>query len=103
VKSGYSAIQLIYYFTCGEDEVRAWTIRKGTLAPKAAAVIHKDFERGFICAEVMKCDDFIELGSENAVKGEGKYKQCGKEYEVQDGDIIFFRFNVTATGEKPKK
>jgi len=95
VKTGYSALQLIHFFTCGSDEVKAWTIRNNTKAPQAAGVIHTDFERGFICAEVMKYEDFKELGSEGAVKASGKYKQEGKTYTVADADIIFFKFNVT--------
>src|SRR4051812_9952910 len=79
LKTGYSALQLIHYFTCGEDEVKCWTIRKGCRAPQAAGVIHTDFEKGFICAEIMKYDDLIELGDENTVKSEGKYRQHGKE------------------------
>ena len=97
IKTGYHALQLIHFFTAGEDEVKCWTIRQGTKAPKAAGVIHTDFEKGFICAEVMKYTDLVELGTEHAVKAEGKMKQCGKEYVVEDGDIIYFRFNVTAT------
>jgi obg-like ATPase 1 len=100
VVMGYSALKLIYYFTGGPDEVRAWTIRKSTKAPGAAGVIHTDFERGFIMAEVMKYDDLKELGSENAVKANGKYSQKGKEYVVEDGDIIYFKFNVTAPAKK---
>ena len=73
--------------------MRCWTVRKGSKAPTAAGVIHSDFENGFICAEVMKYDDFVQLGSEAEVKKEGKYKMCGKEYVVEDGDIIFFKFN----------
>jgi len=97
---GYAALQLIYYFTGGPDEVRAWTIRKNTKAPGAAGVIHTDFERGFIMAEVMKYEDLKELGSETAVKAAGKYLQKGKEYVVEDGDIIYFKFNVTAPAKK---
>ena len=93
-------MQLIYYFTGGPDEVRAWTIRRLTKAPQAAGVIHSDFERGFIMAEVMKYNDLKELGSESAVKANGKYMQKGKEYVVEDGDIIYFKFNVTASGKK---
>ena len=100
IKIGYHTLQLIHYFTAGEDEVKCWTIRAGTKAPGAAGVIHTDFERGFICAEIMKFDDLERLGSELAVKGEGLYRQMGKEYEVEDGDIIYFKFNVTA---QPKK
>jgi obg-like ATPase 1 len=95
ILAGYNALQLVYYFTAGEKEVRAWTIRRGTKAPGAAGVIHSDFERGFIMAEVMKYDDLKELGTENAVKAAGKYRQCGREYVVEDGDIIVFKFNVT--------
>lgn len=100
IKSGYKNLQLIHFFTAGEDEVKCWTIRDGTKAPQAAGVIHTDFERGFICAEVMKFDDLVEHGSENEVKGAGLYKQQGKDYEVLDGDVIFFRFNVTAKAKK---
>ena len=94
IRNGYTTLDLINYFTCGEDEVRAWTIRRRTKAPGAAGVIHTDFEKGFICAEVMKYEDLIQYGNEQAVKAEGKYKQNGKEYVVEDGDIIFFKFNV---------
>lgn len=96
IKTGYHSLNLIHFFTAGEDEVKCWTIRQGSKAPKAAGVIHTDFEKGFICAEVMKYDDLISLGSEIAVKAEGKMKQCGKEYVVEDGDVIYFRFNVTS-------
>mmetsp|Transcript_985 Transcript_985/g.2109 ORF Transcript_985/g.2109 Transcript_985/m.2109 type:complete len:404 (-) Transcript_985:2686-3897(-) len=99
---GYDTLNLIYFFTAGPDEVKCWTIRRGSLAPQAAGAIHTDFEKGFICAEVMKYEDFRELGSETAVKAAGKYKQQGKTYEVEDGDIIFFKFNV-ASGGKAKK
>lgn len=74
IKSGYKNLQLIHFFTAGEDEVKCWTIRDGTKAPQAAGVIHTDFERGFICAEVMKFDDLVEHGSENEVKAAGLYK-----------------------------
>lgn len=94
IKAGYNALDLIYFFTAGTDEVRCWTIRKQTKAPQAAGVIHTDFEKGFICAEIMKYDDLIHYGNEQTVKAEGKYVQKGKEYVVEDGDIIFFRFNV---------
>jgi len=79
ISTGYHTLDLIHFFTCGSDEVKCWTIRKGTKAPQAAGVIHTDFEKGFICAEVMKYDDFKELGSESAVKGAGKYRQEGKK------------------------
>ncbi|KAI9031261.1 P-loop containing nucleoside triphosphate hydrolase protein [Hyaloraphidium curvatum] len=100
IVAGYQALQLQYFFTAGEDEVRAWTIRKGTKAPQAAGVIHTDFERGFIMAEVMKYEDLHELETESAVKAAGKYVQKGKDYVVQDGDIIYFKFNVTAPQKK---
>lgn len=100
IKSGYKNLQLCHYFTAGEDEVRCWTIRDGWKAPQAAGIIHTDFERGFICAEVMKYDDFDRLGSVQAVKDEGLYRQQGKEYVVLDGDIIYFKFNVTAQKKK---
>lgn len=100
IKTGYKALDLIYFFTAGADEVRAWTIRADSKAPQAAGVIHTDFEKGFICAETMKYDDFISAGSENAVKAEGKYYQKGKEYVVLDGDIIFFKFNVVKEQKK---
>ena len=87
-------LDLITYFTAGEPEVHAWTIRRGTKAPQAAGKIHSDFERGFIRAEVMKCEDLFELGSEQAVKAAGKLGVEGKDYVVQDGDIMHFRFNV---------
>jgi obg-like ATPase 1 len=94
LKMGYKSLHLIHYFTAGADEVRAWTIRDGKSAPEAAGVIHTDFERGFICAEVMAYDDLKELGSEEEVKKAGKLRQQGKKYIVQDGDIIYFKFNV---------
>lgn len=95
ITTGYSSLQLQYYFTAGADEVRAWTVRRGAKAPQAAGVIHTDFERGFIMAEVMHYADLHELGSEAAAKAAGKYHQKGKEYVVEDGDVIFFKFNVT--------
>ncbi|XP_006659204.1 obg-like ATPase 1 [Oryza brachyantha] len=100
IKTGFAAIHLIYFFTAGPDEVRCWQIRRQTKAPQAAGTIHTDFERGFICAEVMKFEDLKELGSESAVKAAGKYRQEGKTYVVQDGDIIFFKFNVSGGGKK---
>ncbi|OII71195.1 GTP-binding protein [Cryptosporidium andersoni] len=100
INTGYSALNLLHYFTAGEDEVKCWTIRNGTKAPQAAGIIHSDFERGFICAEVYKYNDLIELGSEAAIKAAGKYMQKGKDYIVEDGDIIFFKFNVTNTSKK---
>ena len=94
IRSAYALLNLQTYFTAGEKEVRAWTIKEGMSAPQAAGVIHTDFEKGFIRAEVMKYNDFTELGSEQAVKESGKFKVEGKEYIVQDGDIMHFRFNV---------
>lgn len=93
IKAAYRLLDLITYFTAGVQEVRAWTIKKGTLAPQAAAVIHTDFEKGFIKAEVMGYDDFIQLGSEQACRDVGKLRIEGKEYLVHDGDIMHFRFN----------
>ncbi|GAA5815165.1 hypothetical protein MFLAVUS_008671 [Mucor flavus] len=103
IVAGYNALSLCYYFTAGPQEVRAWTVRKFTKAPQAAGVIHSDFERGFIMAEVMKYNDLKELGTEGAVKAAGKYMQKGKDYVVEDGDIIFFKFNVTASAGPKKK
>lgn len=94
IKKCYSLLGLISYLTAGEPEVRAWTITKGTKAPQAAGKIHSDFEKGFIRAEVIKYEDFVTLGSEAAVKEAGKMNVEGKEYVVQDGDIMHFRFNV---------
>ena len=94
IRTGYATLDLITYFTAGEPEVHAWTIARGTKAPQAAGKIHTDFERGFIRAEVMKCEDLFRLGSEQAVKSAGKLSIEGKEYVVQDGDIMHFRFNV---------
>lgn len=96
INTGYKALQLSYFFTAGEDEVKCWTIQNGTKAPQAAGRIHTDFEKGFIMAEVMKFDDFKELESEAAVKAAGKYRQQGKAYVVEDGDIILFKFNAGA-------
>ena len=94
IRACYQLLQLITYFTAGEKEVRAWTIRTGTKAPQAAGVIHTDFEKGFIRAEVIKYDDYVALGSEQAVKEAGKMGVEGKEYTVIDGDVMHFRFNV---------
>ena len=90
----YKTLGLISFFTVGPDEVRAWTDRQGSLAPQAAGVIHSDFERGFIRAEVMKYQDLIKLGSEQKVREVGKYMQKGRDYVVEDGDIINFLFNI---------
>ncbi|MFA5072935.1 MAG: redox-regulated ATPase YchF [Nitrospirota bacterium] len=94
IRAGYELLGLITYFTAGEKEVRAWTISKGTKAPQAAGKIHTDFEKGFIRAEVFHYDDLIRLGTESAVKAAGLLRSEGKEYIVQDGDIMLFRFNV---------
>ena len=94
IHKGFDKLGLMSYFTAGVKEVRAWTIRKNTTAPKAAAVIHNDFEKGFIRAEVISYEDYIACGSENAAKEAGKNRLEGKEYIVQDGDIMHFRFNV---------
>jgi len=100
VNTGFKAIHLIYFFTAGQDEVKCWTLREGMKAPQAAGTIHTDFERGFICAEVMKYNELHELGDEKAVKEAGKYRQEGKNYVVNDADVIFFKFNVTAEKKK---
>lgn len=94
IREAYSLLGLYTYFTAGEKEVRAWTIKKGFKAPQAAGVIHTDFEKGFIRAETYHCEDLFNLKSEQAVKEAGKYRLEGKEYLVKDGDILFFRFNV---------
>lgn len=94
IRSAYGLLNLQTYFTAGVKEVRAWTIPIGATAPQAAAVIHTDFEKGFIRAEVMKYNDYTTLGSESAVKEAGKFKVEGREYVVEDGDIMHFRFNV---------
>lgn len=94
IRAAYHLLNLITYITAGEKEVRAWTVTRGTLAPQAAGVIHTDFEKGFIRAEVIKYADFVHYGSEAAVKEAGKMSVEGKEYTVQDGDIMHFRFNV---------
>lgn len=94
IKSAYKLLDLETYFTTGKVEVRAWTIHKGTKAPGAAGVIHTDFQRGFIRAEVIKYDDYTQLGSESACRDAGKLSIQGKDYVVQDGDIMHFRFNV---------
>jgi len=94
ITTGYHSLDLIHYFTAGEQEVRAWTIKKGTMAPAAAGVIHSDFMKHFICAEQMTFDDFKQYGSEVEVKKAGKYKTQGKLYVVQDGDILHFKHNA---------
>ena len=94
IKCSYSLLGLISFLTYGKDECRAWTIRKGTKAPQAAGKIHSDIERGFIRAEVIAYDDMMKYGSVNAAKEKGQLRSEGKEYVVQDGDMIYFRFNV---------
>lgn len=94
IRAAYALLDLQTYFTAGPDEVRAWTFLRGTKAPQAAGIIHTDFEKGFIRAEVIKYDDYVSLGSENAVKEAGKMAVEGKDYTVCDGDIMHFRFNV---------
>lgn len=103
IVQGYKALQLQYFFTAGPDEVKAWTIQKGTKAPQAAGKIHTDFEKGFIMADVMKYDDFKSEGSETAVKAAGKYRQQGRNYVVEDGDIILFKFNTGGLKDSKKK
>ena len=94
IKSAYHLLNLQTYFTAGVKEVRAWTITKGMKAPQAAGVIHTDFEKGFIRAEVIHYQDFIHFGSESACRDNGKLAVEGKEYVVADGDVMHFRFNV---------
>jgi len=94
IRAGYELLGLQTYFTAGPKEVRAWTVKIGATAPKAAAVIHTDFEKGFIRAEVVAYDDFVGNNGENGAKDAGKWRLEGKEYIVQDGDVMHFRFNV---------
>ncbi|MCH4561579.1 redox-regulated ATPase YchF [Halomonas sp. EGI 63088] len=94
IRAGYQLLGLQTYFTAGVKEVRAWTVKVGATAPEAAGVIHTDFQKGFIRAEVISYDDFVTLGGEQAAKDAGKWRLEGKEYVVQDGDVIHFRFNV---------
>lgn len=94
IQASYTLLGLISFITAGEKEVRAWTIKRGTLAPQAAGKIHTDFERGFIRADVVKYDDLISLGDYNVCKEKGKVMSVGKDYVVQDGDIMLFKFNV---------
>ncbi len=94
IREVYEALGLMSFLTSGEDECRAWTIRRGTPAPQAAGAVHSDIEKGFIRAEVIAYDEFIALGSEAAAKKAGKYRLEGRDYVVQDGDIVHFRFNV---------
>ncbi|KAM0688732.1 hypothetical protein COBT_000016 [Conglomerata obtusa] len=100
VKSGYKSLNLINFFTAGSDEVKSWTVRKETKAPQAGAVIHTDFENYFVMAEIMNYADLDKLGCENEVKKAGKYMQRGKNYIVEDGDIIYFKNNPPKSGKK---
>ena len=94
IRAGYKLLGLQTYFTAGVQEVRAWTVKVGATAPQAAGVIHTDFEKGFICAECIAYDDFIQYNGENGAKEAGKWRLEGKTYIVQDGDVLHFRFNV---------
>jgi len=94
IAAGYALLDLVTFLTTGPKETRAWTIHRGATAPQAAGTIHSDFERGFICAEVITYDDFIACGSEQAAKEAGKMRQEGRDYVIHDGDVVHFRFNV---------
>ena len=94
IRAGYELLGLQTYFTAGVKEVRAWTVRIGATAPEAAAVIHTDFQKGFIRAEVISYQDFITYRGEQGAKDAGRWRLEGKDYVVQDGDVIHFRFNV---------
>jgi len=94
IRAGYQLLDLMTYFTAGPKEARAWTVRRGTTAPRAAGVIHTDFERGFIRAETISYDDYIAVGGEARAKEAGKMRLEGKEYVVRDGDVMLFRFNA---------
>jgi len=94
IRAAYKLLGLETFFTAGPKEARAWTIHRGSRAPQAAGVIHSDFERGFIRAETIAYDDYLSLGGEQGAKAAGRMRSEGKEYEVQDGDVILFRFNV---------
>ena len=94
INAAYDTLGLQSYLTAGDKEVRAWTIHKGWTAPKAAGVIHTDFERGFIAAQVVSYDDLIKAGSEAAAKAAGKIRTEGKDYVMQPNDVVEFRFNV---------
>ena len=93
-KAGHRLLKLLTFLTSGEDETRAWTVRDGAYAPEAAGVIHSDFERGFISAEVINCDKLLELGSFVKAKEAGAIRLEGKQYLMQEGDVVTFRFNV---------
>jgi GTP-binding protein YchF len=94
IAAGYALLDLVTFLTTGPKESRAWTVHRGATAPQAAGTIHSDFERGFICAEVITYDDFVACGGENAAKEAGKMRQEGRDYVIQDGDVVHFRFNV---------
>jgi ribosome-binding ATPase YchF (GTP1/OBG family) len=94
IRAGYELLGLITFLTAGKQEVRAWTVRKGATAPQAAGVIHTDFERGFIKAEVIWWEDYVSLGSEAKCREAGKLAIEGRDYVVRDGDVMHFRFNV---------
>ena len=94
IRAAYHLLDLQTYFTTGADESRAWTFTRGSKAPQCAGIIHTDFEKGFIRAEVIKYDDYVALGSDTACRDAGKLSIEGKDYVVQDGDILHFRFNV---------
>jgi ribosome-binding ATPase YchF (GTP1/OBG family) len=94
IRAGYALLDLLTYFTAGPKESRAWTVARGTKAPQAAAVIHTDFEKGFIRAETIAYDDFVSCGGEQGAKEAGKMRLEGADYVVQDGDVMHFRFNV---------
>jgi ribosome-binding ATPase YchF (GTP1/OBG family) len=94
IRAGYELLELITFFTAGPKETRAWTVHKGAKAPQAAGVIHTDFERGFIRAQTIAYADYVALGGEVAAKEAGKARDEGKEYVVQDGDVMLFKFNV---------
>ena len=94
IRAGFRLLDLITFFTTGPKESHAWTVRRGAKAPKAAGIVHTDFERGFICAETITCDDFVACGGEQGARDAGKMRQEGKDYVVEDGDILLVRFNV---------
>jgi ribosome-binding ATPase YchF (GTP1/OBG family) len=94
IRAGYELLNLQTYFTAGEKEVRAWTVKVGATAPEAAGVIHTDFQKGFIRAEIIGYEDFIAYNGEQGAKDAGRWRLEGKDYIVQDGDVIHFRFNV---------
>ena len=94
IKATYDLLGLATFFTAGKDECKAWTFKKGMKAPQCAGIIHTDFEKGFIKAEVTSYEDYYKYGSEKAAKENGKMRLEGKDYIMQDGDIVYFRFNV---------